>query len=123
MSSAWKPRHFIGEAIAVEFDQPPLLSKKPTAPQRFIWDGEVFDIVRVESTWFDYGRRGAMARNMAPAHLKTAETRGSWGVGRTYFRVVTQGGRAFDLYYDRAPRDAGDRAGQWYLWRELVPIA
>ncbi len=121
MSEAWKPQHFIGQAIQVEFDQPPLLSKKPSAPQRFIWDRETFHISRVESSWFDYGRRGTAARNMAPAHARMAEVRGSWGVGRTYFRVVTQGGRAFDLYYDRAPREAGDRAGQWFLWRELSP--
>jgi hypothetical protein len=58
---------------------------------------------------------------MAPAHLATATRRGSWGVGRFYFRVRTDGGGVYDLYYDRQPESAGDRAGHWYLWREVMP--
>ena len=42
---------------------------------------------------------------------------GSWG--RWCFRVQTASGRAFDLHYDRAPKDSSDRKGHWYLWREL----
>jgi hypothetical protein len=30
-----------------------------------------------------------------------------------------KGGRVFDIYYDRAPEAAGDRAGHWYLFREM----
>ncbi len=56
---------------------------------------------------------------MTLSSLKKARRRGSWGVGRFYFRLETEGGRVFDLYYDRAPKDAGDRRGQWVLWREL----
>ncbi len=61
-----------------------------------------------------------MAANMQPAHLATAARRGSWGVGRLYFRLRTDRG-VFDLYYDRAPEAAGDRAGHWYLWRQVEP--
>jgi hypothetical protein len=120
MTDAWRPIRFIDEEIEVEFDRPPALSKKPGAPDRFRWNSERFHTVRLVSTWFDYGRKGDMARNMAPAHLEAAQRRGSWGVGRFYFRVVTRDERAFDLYYDRAPRGAGDRTGQWILWRELA---
>jgi hypothetical protein len=62
-----------------------------------------------------------MARNMTPEHAATAERRGSWGVGRFYFRVKTEAGNIFDLYYDRSPKNVDDRKGGWYLFRELSP--
>ena len=57
---------------------------------------------------------------MRPANIAKAVRRGSWGVGRFYFRVRTESGRLFDLYYDRAPKDADDRKGTWFLFRELA---
>jgi hypothetical protein len=119
MPPKWVPRRFIDEEIEVRFDRPPLLTKKPSAPNGFTWDGESFRVREVLSSWFDYRRRGRMAKNMKPAHLREAIRRGSWGVGRFYFRVQTTEGRVFDLYYDRAPREAADRAGHWFLWREM----
>jgi hypothetical protein len=119
MLPKWVPRRFIDEEIEVRFDRPPLLTKKPSAPNGFTWDGESFQVREVLSTWFDYRRRGRMAKNMKPAHLREAIRRGSWGVGRFYFRVQTDDGRVFDLYYDRAPKEAADRAGHWFLWREM----
>jgi hypothetical protein len=110
---------FIDVEIEALFDRPPVLSKKPKAPNGFVWNGETFRVQEVLSSWFDYSRRGRMARNMQPAHSKEAARRGSWGVGRFYFRVKSNGGRLFDLYYDRAPAEAGDRAGHWVLFREL----
>jgi hypothetical protein len=110
---------FISEAIVVHFDQEPALSKKPPSPDRFTWRGETFHVAQKLKEWHDYGRRGRMAQNMRPAHLEAARRRGSWGVGRDYYRVRTTGGRVFELYYDRAPKDAGDRGGAWYLYREL----
>jgi hypothetical protein len=113
-----EPR-FIGEEIEVAFDTSPLLEKKPGCPDRFIWGEQAFEITEMLQEWHDYRRRGRMARNMAPAHAAIAEQRGSWGVGRAYFRVVTTGGRIFELYYDRAPKDADRRKGAWFLYREL----
>jgi len=46
----------------------------------------------------------------------------SWGVGRFYFRVRTDHGRVFDLYYDRSPKNVNDRLGGWFLWRELKQV-
>ena len=112
-------RRFIGEPIEVEFDRSPLLSKKPGCPDRFVWNGEQFDVVEKLAEWHDYGRRGRMARNMRPENLARAAKRGSWGVGRDYYRVSTAGGRVFELYYDRAPKDAHRRKGAWFLYREL----
>jgi hypothetical protein len=121
VAGEWKPVRFIGAEIEVYFEEPPLLSKKPGPPESFVWEGSLYRIERVVSRWLDFGRRGRMGRNMQPAHLQTAAGRGSWGVGRFYFRVQVEGGRVFDLYYDRAPKDAGDRAGHWFLWREMQP--
>ena len=76
----------------------------------------------VIAEWSDYRRRGRMARNMSPQHAAAAQGKGSWGVGRFYFRVRVADGRVFDLYYDRAPVGAGDRAGHWFVWRELSDL-
>lgn len=113
------PLRFISEEIEVSFEDPPVITKRPNAPEGFRWQGEQFAVKELLAAWRDYERRGEMSRNMSPAHLRLARQRGSWGVGRFYFRVRTDGGRVFDLYYDRAPEEAGDRAGHWFLWREL----
>ncbi len=119
MKDQWKPTAFVSEEITVTFDSPPVLRKRPPPPTGFTWREQTFAVEEVLSRWFDYGRRGDMAKNMQPAHLRVAAKRGSWGVGRFYFRVRTGEGRVFDLYYDRAPGEAGDRQGHWFLWREL----
>ncbi len=115
-----KPIHFFGEPVEAIFHIPPALEKKPGAPDGFIWRGEDFQIVEVLNEWVDYQRHGRMARNMQPQHAATAARRGSWGVGLFYFRVRTAQGRIFDLYYDRAPKDADHRKGGWYLFQELA---
>jgi len=119
MDEDWVPLRFIGEEIQVQFDQAGFPLKKPIAPNRFTWGQEELSVVTVLSAWRDYGRKGNMARNMQAANLRLAAQRGSWGVGRFYFRVQVQDGRVFDLYYDRAPGDASDRLGHWFLWREM----
>ena len=115
--------HFIGEKILVEFDEPPLLEKTPECPDRFTWRGATYHVAALINQWQDFQRRGRMARNMSPPHLVTAQQRGSWGVGRFYFRVRTETGRIFDLYYDRAPKDVDHRKGAWFLYRELAEQA
>ncbi len=114
-----RPVRFIGEPIDAVFDNPPLLEKKPGCPNAFVWRGAAYRIVEKLSEWHDYGRRGRMASNMRPEHAATAERRGSWGVGRDYFRVRVEGRRLFELYYDRAPRGSKQRRGAWFLVAEL----
>ena len=109
---------FHADPIAVFFDHPPLLEKKPHCPDRFTWQEAQFTVERLLAEWVDYGRRGRMARNMRPENLSRARVRGSWGVGRFHFRVRVVGGRIFEIYYDRAPQ--GDRKGNWVLSREIV---
>lgn len=115
----YKPLHFIGSSIEVQFDKEPLHKKKPGCPDRFVWDGQVIDVVEKVGEWHDYSRTGHMTHNMRPANMSKALRRGSWGVGRFYFRVQTETGQIFDLYYDRAPKDASDRQGSWFLYREM----
>lgn len=115
----FRPIRFIQEPIEVDFDKPPLLEKTPGCPDEFTWRGETFRVVEKLSEWRDYQRRGRMARNMKPEHAATAERRGSWGVGQFYFRVRTQNGKIFEIYYDRAPKDVNSRKGEWFLYREL----
>ena len=112
---------FIAEEIEVLYESPPALEKKPGCPDGFIWQGEHHDIVEMLSEWHDYRRRGRMARNMQPQHASVAESRGSWGVGRDYYRVRTREDRIFELYFDRAPKDVDRRKGAWFLFRELTP--
>jgi hypothetical protein len=113
------PQHFIGEPIEVLFDQPPPLEKKPPCPNAFIWQGHRLRIVVELEAWHDYARKGRMATNMRPAHAEAAAGRGSWGVGRFYFRVRVEDGRLFELYYDRAPKGQKQKKGAWFLQSEL----
>jgi hypothetical protein len=116
---SYTPLHFIAEPISVHFDQPPLIEKKPPCPQAFTWRGQDYRIVEMLAEWHDYTRRGRMARNMQPQHAAVASGRGSWGVGVYYFRVRTESGQIFELYYDRAPKGSDERKGGWFLYREL----
>jgi hypothetical protein len=119
MKDDWSPLRFICERVDVEHETTPLLSKKPTAPNNILWKGQNYEVEEVISSWFDYSRKGRMALNMRPENLVKAARRGSRGVGRFYFRVRIRGGRVFDIYYDRAPKDVGDHKGHWFLWREM----
>ncbi|MCA9973810.1 MAG: hypothetical protein KC425_26530, partial [Anaerolineales bacterium] len=96
--------------------------KRPSCPDRLVWRGETFQVVTLLASWHDFGRRGRMAQNMRPERLTRAARLGSWGVGRYFFRVrvvdAAENGREFEFYYDRAPKDADDRLGSWYLTRE-----
>ena len=112
---------FLGEPVEVEFDVPPTLSKSPSCPQRIVRRGQTMAVVELLEAWRDFKRRGRMAANLQPEHLLRAAERGSWGVGRFFFRVRVEDGRVFDLYYDRAPQGTEQRAGSWHLYRELLP--
>ena len=113
-----KLQNFYSDPITVTFDRELILEKTPFCPGTFTWRGDTYKIVEMLSTWVDNRRRGRMARNMQPQHAAVAANRGSWGVGRYYFRVRVEGGRVFELYYDRAPKDADARKGTWILYGE-----
>lgn len=110
---------FVSEPIEVRHGKRRGFEKRPACPEAFEWRGEVHHIVRLLAEWQDHSRRGKMAHNMRPSHLEAASKKGSWGVGRHHFRVMTDSGRLFEIYYDRAPKDSARRKGVWYLFQEL----
>jgi hypothetical protein len=117
-----KALRFIAEPVEVHFNRPPTLEKKPGCPDAFTWRETRYIVVEKLAEWHDYRRKGRMAINMRPDHAEAAARRGSWGVGRDFFRVRVESGRVFDLYYDRAPQDVDRRKGGWFLFRELEAI-
>ncbi|MBN2388251.1 MAG: hypothetical protein JXB85_14635 [Anaerolineales bacterium] len=118
-NSALEPLHFLDQPVDVHFDRPPVREKAPPCPDGFTWEGRDYRVVALLAEWSDFTRRGRPARNMQPAHAAVASRRGSLGVGRFYFRIRTDSGQIFDLYYDRAIRSANDRKGHWFLYREM----
>lgn len=111
---------FIDEPVEVLYQKKSLLEKKPKCPGSFIWQEKTFEVHSLLMEWVDYSRRGRMARNMTDTHSAIASGKGSWGVGRFFFRVETDNGRVFDLYYDRAPRGCMNRKGQWFIFKEIL---
>ena len=114
-----KPIKFISDPIEVFFDRAPLYEKKPPCPDGFFWGEEEYRVFRILREWKDFTRSGRMAHNMRMSSQRKAARRGSIGVGRFHFRVEVDGGRVFDLYYDRAVLSADDRKGTWILHQEL----
>jgi hypothetical protein len=113
-------KKFISEEIVVIFNTPPLFTKKPEIPDGFIWRNQKYRIVKGLMAWQDFSRRGAREKNMSPVHAERASLKGSWGVGRYYFRIETSEGEIFEIYYDRAPEKSTDRSGHWYLLSTCV---
>ena len=116
----YTPIHFYDETIDAFFNVPPLHEKSPSCPSGFVWKDGRHLIIESLSEWTDFTRRGRMAKNMRPAHAAVAAARGSLNVGRYYFRVRTDSGRVFDIYYDRAMKSVDDRKGEWFVYRELT---
>ncbi|MBU6998752.1 MAG: hypothetical protein HXS41_05470 [Theionarchaea archaeon] len=112
---------FYCEPITVTFNREPLLEKKTGPPSAFVWRETSYTIIAVLRTWHDYNQRGRLdflydeKRGNAPR--MTLGKRGSWGVGRDYYRVETDSGEVFDLYYDRAPRK--HKKGEWILLKKV----
>lgn len=118
------PARFIGAPVEVIYDRPPALEKRPGPPDGFVWEGRMYRVVAVLQEWHDYHLRGKSlafyVKERGSYRAKAAERRGTWGVGRDYYRVRTAEGEVFDLYYDRAPQGPGERKGEWFLWRQIL---
>lgn len=112
---------YIGEPITPKFNTPLPREKTPTCPDSFIWAEEEYIIERSTKEWVDFGRRGKFEKNMRESHLEAAQSKGSFGVGRFYFQVLVEGGRHFEIYYDRAPTSKS-KVGTWMLYKELDTI-
>ncbi|MFB3897245.1 MAG: DUF6504 family protein [bacterium] len=90
---------FIGEKIDVELDQDNRM------PLSFTWQDTKYSVIKIKSSWQDYG----FGRSPAPKRVP-------WRIRhhRTYYQVVTENNRMFELYYDR-----GGKEKTWYLVQEL----
>ncbi len=113
-------KKFIGEEIAVVFNSQPLFSKQPKCPDGFVWRNQKYRIVKILMAWQDFSRRGSQEKNMSPEHAERARLKGSWGVGRYYFRIETSKGEIFEIYYDRAPEKSADRSGHWFVLTKYI---
>jgi hypothetical protein len=111
-------KRFIDEAIEVGYKKAPFIQKVPICPDFFIWEETKYIVTRLDSEWSDTARRGKHSIKMRPAHLIRAEKLNSLGVGRFFFRVEVEGGRVFELYYDRKPQKHDEGKGQWVLLSE-----
>ena len=113
---------FYAEEIDVRFDWEPVLEKRPGLPAAFSWRGKEYLIVELLKEWHDYRQRGKSAafyqKERGSFRAKSAQRRGSWGVGRDFYRVRTDSGEIFDIYYDRTPKGS-EKIGQWVLFRKL----
>lgn len=118
------PMEFYVDQIEVRFERQPVLEKRPGLPAAFTWRGREYVIAELLQEWHDYRKRGKSRtlyeRERGAYWVKKAEGRGSWGVGRDFYRVRTESGEIFDIYYDRAPQ-GGEKIGQWILSRRLKP--
>ncbi|MFO8034167.1 MAG: DUF6504 family protein [Candidatus Bipolaricaulota bacterium] len=83
---------FIAEEVEVRF------AEKPGPPCCFVWQGQEHKIAEVLSSWqkLDFKRAWWRRRH------------------RDYYRVRTDGGRTFELYFHR-----GVGRNCWVLYREL----
>lgn len=119
-----RPVRFIGAPITVTHDRPPMLEKRPGPPDGFIWEGRAYRVVAVLHEWHDYRQRGKSksfyVKERGSFRARAAERRGTWGVGRDYYRVRTDSDEVFDIYYDRAPQGAGKGKGAWFLFRQIL---
>ena len=110
---------FIGREINVTLPSGFSLEKKPPPPRAFRWKCVVHKVTEMLATWHRYGKPETRTQGGRPPYfVRSGRTQGSWGQGRVYFRVRTEEGRLFDIYYDRAPKGQR-RVGAWFLWREL----
>ncbi|MFQ5857700.1 MAG: DUF6504 family protein [Anaerolineae bacterium] len=69
-----------------------------------------------------YSKRGKSAafyeKERGAYRVQASQRRGSWGVGRDYYRVLTDSGEVFDIYYDRKPKGRKLKGG-WFLWSKV----
>ena len=94
---------FFGESIRV------VTGGELKQPETF-WIGELEHTVsKVVAMWSDYG--------FGKVHVRTPR----WFMRhhRTYYRVLTTSGEAYEMYYDRGVSLGNQEYKKWYLTRRL----
>ncbi len=116
------PIRFIGERIEAIYKLEQVRTKNPGCPDAIRWRSTEYTITKIINQWTDFSRKGNMQRNMSEAHHSRAEIKGSWGVGKVFFRVQVHTGQDFEIYFDRAPQNVLDRGGGWFLLQEHIEV-
>jgi len=111
---------YIGKEIIPGYTNGILFPKAPVCPDYFLYAQQVFMIKHVLSEWRDYQRKGDKVHNMRESHLQRAHLKGSWGTEKFYFRVETECGHTFEIYYDRTPSSSQNKLGHWVLLKEII---
>lgn len=114
-----KRERFVGEEISVTLPDRPHPRRDPPAPTSFCWRQREIQVRDIISEWWDYSHVPRGHRATRQAHREKASRRGSYGVGRHHFLILTDLGRC-EIYYDRRPTSPGG-AGSWVLFRMSEP--
>ena len=114
------PIRFINEAVEIQHAQAPVFAKTPTPPKEFLWQGAQHHVKEILLEWKDFERRGKSSHNMRPSSQLKAAKRGSRGVGRFHYQVLTEDDRIFQLYFDRSTWDQDTQTGEWVLQAEYA---
>jgi hypothetical protein len=109
---------FISAEIEAIFAEEPVILKRAGPPDAFVWDGERFEVSELLAEWHDYDKERREVGETRRSQTQINRQRGSWGLGRDYYRVRTADGRVFELYYNRRPKSR-TVIGSWVLYREL----
>jgi len=97
-----KPERFFGREIAVT------TAGEVKAPVSFTFDGREYRVAEVLEAWPDHGfGRMAGRKHWWQRHH------------RNYYRVLTTGGEAYEIYYDRGVSLKHPEFKKWYLTRRL----
>ena len=95
-------RRFFGQSISVE------RGGETRAPTAFAFGGERHAIARTLASWQDFG-------------FPNDGRRHTWRQRRhrTYYRIETDDGRRFEIYYDRGVSLNSPKHMRWYVSEEL----
>ncbi len=110
---------FVGCQVAVCLPPGHYPRRDPPAPLSFTLQGQVFDVLEVLQEWWDYTNLSPAQRTYRPSYHRSSARRGSFGLGRHYFRVRTSCG-VFLIYYDRRPTPSS-RGGSWVVVSRAPP--
>ncbi len=96
--------HFIGAEVEVTMGGGPVLM-----PVSFRWEGHEHRVAEVLTHWFDYG----FGTDPRP-NPKWWQRR-----HRNYYRVRTEDGSTYELYFDRGANLKHPERRKWVLYRSL----
>lgn len=96
------PRRFFGQQISVEQDS------NSRQPLSFAFKDETHNIAQIMTSWHDYG-----FPNDGRKHTWRQRHH------RNYYRVRTDDGRHFEIYYDRGVSMDNPHYMRWYVTEEF----